>query len=108
SALTFLSELGITDQPVFGLVVNGARGALTMGWKANGRIYVMDRNVRHYDITNPLQALQFASVLPRLACHGLRLRSLLNKQLAIIDVNQLQSEPWSKFSQHEDGKIGSS
>ncbi|KAG1746976.1 hypothetical protein EDB19DRAFT_336664 [Suillus lakei] len=105
SALTFLSELGITDQPVFGLVVNGARGALTMGWKTNGRIYVMDRNVRHYDITNPLQALQFASVLPRLACHGLRLRSLLNKQLAIIDVNQLQSEPWSKFSQHEDGKL---
>ncbi|KAG1717685.1 hypothetical protein EDB19DRAFT_1179074 [Suillus lakei] len=105
SALTFLSELGITDQPVFGLVVNGARGALTMGWKANGRIYVMDRNVRHYDITSPLQALQFVSVLPRLACHGLRLRSLLNKQLAIIDVNRLQSEPWSKFPQHEDEKL---
>ncbi|KAG1717263.1 hypothetical protein EDB19DRAFT_2048173 [Suillus lakei] len=97
SALTFLSELGITDQPVFGLVVNGAERSAYHGMEGEWRIYVMDRNVRHYDITSPLQALQFVSVLPRLACHGLRLRSLLNKQLAIIDVNRLQSEPWSKF-----------
>ncbi|KAG1814099.1 hypothetical protein EV424DRAFT_1348920 [Suillus variegatus] len=35
SAVTFLSELGITDQPVFGLVVDGALGAITMAWKTN-------------------------------------------------------------------------
>jgi hypothetical protein len=35
SAITFLSELGITDQPVFGLVVNGTLGTITMGWKTN-------------------------------------------------------------------------
>ncbi|KAG1831272.1 hypothetical protein EV424DRAFT_1372572 [Suillus variegatus] len=35
SAVTFLSELGITDHPVFGLVVNGALGAITMAWKKN-------------------------------------------------------------------------
>jgi hypothetical protein len=33
SAVTFLSALGITDQPVFGLVVNGTLGAVTMAWK---------------------------------------------------------------------------
>jgi hypothetical protein len=35
SAVTFLSMLGITDQPVFGLVVEGALGAITMAWKTN-------------------------------------------------------------------------
>jgi len=33
SALSFLDALGITEQPVFGLVVNGRLGAVTMGWK---------------------------------------------------------------------------
>jgi hypothetical protein len=35
SAVTFLSALGITDQPVFGPVVNGTLGAITMAWKTN-------------------------------------------------------------------------
>jgi hypothetical protein len=35
SAVTFLSILGITDQPIFGLVVNGTLGAITMAWKTN-------------------------------------------------------------------------
>jgi hypothetical protein len=35
SAVTFLSILGITDQPVFGLVVNGTLGTITMAWKTN-------------------------------------------------------------------------
>jgi hypothetical protein len=102
SAITFLSELGITDKPVFGLVVNGTLGAITMGWKTNGQIYIMERNVRHYDIRDPFQALQFVSILPRLARHGHSLRRLLEKQLASIDVNQLTSKPWSKLSQRQE------
>ncbi|KAG1814311.1 uncharacterized protein BJ212DRAFT_1588349 [Suillus subaureus] len=102
SAVTFLSEFGITDQPVFGLVVNGALGAITMAWKRNNQIYVMERNVRHYDIRDPLQALQFVSILPRLARYSLGLRRLLEKQLATIDVKQLQSKPWSKLAQRQE------
>ncbi|KAG2129723.1 uncharacterized protein EDB93DRAFT_1234411 [Suillus bovinus] len=105
SAVTFLSELGITDQPVFGLVVNGSLGAITMAWKTNNQIYIMERNVRHYEITDPLQALQFVSILPRLARHGLGLRHLLEKQLAGIDVSQFQSKPWSKLSQRLEDEI---
>ncbi|KAG1836825.1 hypothetical protein DFJ58DRAFT_817505 [Suillus subalutaceus] len=104
SAVTFLSKFGIIDQPVFGLVVNGALGAITMAWKRNNQIYVMERNVRHYDIRDPLQALQFVSILPRLARHGLELRRLLEKQLATIDVSQLQSKPWSKLAQRQEDK----
>ncbi|KAG2358645.1 hypothetical protein BDR07DRAFT_1417213 [Suillus spraguei] len=102
SAVTFLSEVGITDQPVFGLVVNGTLGAVTMAWMTNKQIYVMERNVRYYDIRDPLQALQFVSILPRLARHGLDLRGLLEKQLAIIDVKELQSKPWSKLLQRQE------
>ncbi|KAG2115581.1 hypothetical protein BD769DRAFT_1073401 [Suillus cothurnatus] len=102
SAITFLSELGITDKPVFGLVVNGTLGAITMGWKTNGKIYIMERNVRHYDIRDPFQALQFVSILPRLARHGHSLRRLLEKQLTIIDVNKLTSKPWSKLPQRQE------
>jgi hypothetical protein len=64
----------------------------------------MERNVRHYDIRDPLQALQFVSILPRLARHGLDLRRLLEKQLAIIDVNLLQTKPWSKLLQGQEGE----
>ncbi|KAG2351287.1 hypothetical protein BDR07DRAFT_1247983, partial [Suillus spraguei] len=104
SAVTFLSEVGITDQPVFGLVVNGTLGAVTMAWMANKvcQIYVMERNVRYYDIRDPLQALQFVSILPRLARHGLNLRGLLEKQLAIMDAKELQSKPWSKLLQRQE------
>ncbi|KAG2358618.1 hypothetical protein BDR07DRAFT_1611785 [Suillus spraguei] len=104
SSVTFLSKLGIVDKPVFGLIVNGTLGAVTMAWMTNKQIYVMERNIRHYDIRDPLQALQFVSILPRLARHGLDLRGLLEKQLAIIDVNELQSKPWSKLAQRQEDK----
>ncbi|KAG2358643.1 hypothetical protein BDR07DRAFT_1379277 [Suillus spraguei] len=102
SAVTFLSELGLTDKPVFGLVVNGTLGAVTMAWKTNDQIYIMDRNVRYYDIRDPLQAMQFASILPRLARYGLNLRHALEKQLAILDVDKLQPKPWSKLYQRQE------
>jgi hypothetical protein len=35
SSIHFLDALGITDQPVFGLVVNGRLGAVTMAWRRN-------------------------------------------------------------------------
>jgi hypothetical protein len=63
------------------------------------QIYVMERNVRHYDITDPLQALQFVSILPRLARHGEALRSLIKGQPSVSDV-----KPWSMLHQREEDK----
>ncbi|KAG2092644.1 uncharacterized protein F5147DRAFT_337336 [Suillus discolor] len=65
SAATILSELGITNQPVFGLVVDGTLDIVMMARKANDQIHAMDHNVRLYDIRDPLQALEFVSILPR-------------------------------------------
>ncbi|KAG2070359.1 hypothetical protein BDR04DRAFT_1118400 [Suillus decipiens] len=102
SAVTFLSEFGLTDKPIFGLVVDGTLGAITMAWKTNNQIYIMERNVRYYDIRDPLQALQFVLILLRLTRYGLSLRRALDQQLAIIDAGELQSKPWSKLYQRQE------
>ncbi|OJA12707.1 hypothetical protein AZE42_02878 [Rhizopogon vesiculosus] len=103
SAIRFLDALGITEQPVFGLVVNGRLGAITMAWQKNEKIYIMERNVRHYDITDPLQAFQFVSVLLRLARYGLVLRACFDEKKDAL-CNSLRNRtytPWSKLAQIE-------
>ena len=35
SSLRFLAALGLTEEPVFGLIVNGTHGAVTMAWQKN-------------------------------------------------------------------------
>ncbi|KAG2354053.1 hypothetical protein BDR07DRAFT_1614508 [Suillus spraguei] len=100
SAVTFLSELGITDQPIFGLVVDGTLGAVTMAWKTNN-VKFMSWNAM-CDIMTSKTLSRFVSILPRLARHGLNLCGMLEKQLAIIDVKELQSKPWSKLPQRQE------
>lgn len=46
------------------LNVDGALGIVTMARKANDQIYVMNHDVPQYDIRDPLQALEFVSILP--------------------------------------------
>jgi hypothetical protein len=57
----------------------------------------MERNVRPYDIRDPLQALQFVSILPRLARHGEALCGLIKGQPSVSDV-----KPWSMLHQREE------
>ncbi|OAX38629.1 hypothetical protein K503DRAFT_717925 [Rhizopogon vinicolor AM-OR11-026] len=102
SALRFLAALDITEQPVFGLVVNGRLGAVAMAWQKNEKIYIMERNVRHYDISDPLQAFQFVSVLLRLARHGLVLRDRLEQMEDAVYKRFLESG-WSKLAQIKEG-----
>lgn len=97
SAVAFLSALGITNQPVFGLIVSGPHGAITIAWKNDENTYVMDRNVRHYDITDLFQALQFVLVLPRLAHHGKKFHDLFQENA----LKQLEYKPRSKLAQQQ-------
>jgi hypothetical protein len=60
----------------------------------------MEHNVRHYDIRDPLQALQFVSILLRLARHGVSLHGLIEGQPAISDL-----KPWSKLHQRQEDGI---
>jgi len=65
----------------------------------------MDRNVRHYDITDPLDAFQFVSILLRLGRHGVELRARFDEKKDALYKNLRTSTytPWSKLAQI-DGK----
>ncbi|KAG2745499.1 hypothetical protein P692DRAFT_2066814 [Suillus brevipes Sb2] len=80
SAVAFLSALAITNQLVFGLIVSGSHGAITIAWKNDEITYVMDRNVRHYDIYRPSSGTA--------VCVGTSSRDL-------------RTMPWSKLAQRQ-------
>jgi hypothetical protein len=65
----------------------------------------MERYVRHYDITDPLQALQFVSVLLRLARHGMELHTRFEQKKGKAYYQSLIISRWSKSAQIEDGKL---
>ncbi|PBL04087.1 hypothetical protein ARMGADRAFT_1070564 [Armillaria gallica] len=68
SAVMHLKSLGITRYPVFGLATNGTVGALLCCWYSRrlDRVFIMDRNIRCFDISSPIQAYHFMTFLLRL------------------------------------------
>ncbi|KAK0204508.1 hypothetical protein DFS33DRAFT_1486773 [Desarmillaria ectypa] len=68
SAVMHLKSLGITRYPVFGLATNGTLGALLCCWYSSrlDRVFIMDRNIRHFDISSPIQTYHFMAFLLRL------------------------------------------
>jgi len=61
----------------------------------------MERNIRNYDITDPMQAFQFVSVLLRLARHSLKLRACFEQRKDTVYDNLVKSR-WSKLAQIEE------
>ncbi|TFY81689.1 hypothetical protein EWM64_g2320 [Hericium alpestre] len=67
AAVDFYAAVGIKEYPVFGLAVHGSIGNVIMAWKAeNGTIHILERNIRKFDLANPIQAVMFAFFLLRL------------------------------------------
>ncbi|KAJ3477912.1 hypothetical protein NLI96_g10140 [Meripilus lineatus] len=88
ASVSYLASLGILDHPVFGLVVNGTMGFLTMAWKSSSEpnnasplsfelkclplltiyqaIFIIEHNVKQFDLTNPTQVYHFVTFLIRL------------------------------------------
>ncbi|KAJ7435667.1 hypothetical protein B0H11DRAFT_1755805 [Mycena galericulata] len=69
SLVAFYSALGIEDYPFFSLVTLGKLGAILMAWKSSRRkaiTYLIERNVRKFDISSPIQVFHFATFLLRL------------------------------------------
>ncbi|KAH7923387.1 hypothetical protein BV22DRAFT_1093049 [Leucogyrophana mollusca] len=101
SSLKFLEAIGITNQPIFGLVVSGTKGVLWLAWSNGQKTFIMERNVRQYDLQDPLQTFQLAIFLSRLSRHGAQLQATVRaKQGEIIDRAKVVALPaWSKISQ---------
>ncbi|KAK0184860.1 hypothetical protein F5146DRAFT_987729 [Armillaria mellea] len=106
SGVMHLKSLGITRYPVFGLATNGTVGALLCCWysKRLDRVFIMDRNIRHFDISSPIQTYHFMTFL-------LRLRRWSDKQLIKHQVRILKSagtfqpdRSWTRKAQKEEAK----
>ncbi|KAK0193487.1 hypothetical protein F5146DRAFT_384331 [Armillaria mellea] len=101
-----LKSLGITRYPVFGLATNGTVGALLCCWYSRrlDRVFVMEWNIRVFDISSPIQAYHFMTFL-------LRLRRWSDEQLKKHQV-RISEDPdaflpdrsWTRKAQKEAAK----
>ncbi|KAF9525861.1 hypothetical protein CPB83DRAFT_858756 [Crepidotus variabilis] len=99
SAVEFLASIGITDYPVWGVVAAGNEGAITMAWKSTSSWtdpagsskvqtrgqasgprtnFIFDRNVKKFDLSDPLQAYHFLTCIHRIHRLEDRLRAKLD------------------------------
>jgi hypothetical protein len=61
----------------------------------------MERNIRTFDLSSPLQAFHFATFLVRLRAHSKDVQALFRKQQAglIAKVKNKELERWTKEAQ---------
>ncbi|CAL1706020.1 unnamed protein product [Somion occarium] len=88
SAVDKYAHLELKDHPVWGVFINGEEGSVLLAWRSakTDRTYVIQRKIRTFDITEPLQVVQFASFL-------LRVRASVSEMYAPLrDVEQTRVE----------------
>ncbi|KAJ7161889.1 hypothetical protein C8R43DRAFT_1233455 [Mycena crocata] len=103
SLVAFYTALGIDDRPFYCIVTSGKIGAILMAWKSSKQkqTYLLERNVRKFDISIPLQAFQFATFLLRLRDDQEQLKKLVQKKLdaGVDDEFRERMRTWHKISQ---------
>ncbi|KAJ7613594.1 hypothetical protein DFH06DRAFT_1242353 [Mycena polygramma] len=99
SLVSFFSALGIENYPFFGFVTSGKKGAILMAWKSSvkDRIYLIERNVREFDISIPIQAFHFATFLLRLRDDQEKLKKLVLTKLQDVELKRVRD--WTKLAQ---------
>lgn len=125
SLVTYLAALGIKGFGVFGLITSGQVGGILMAWQSkiddvrafvpfilcchlivysrSQQIYIIERNIRTFDLSSPIQTFQFASFLIRLREHTETLKELFNDKAAEIWKKAENGElpKWTKEAQTE-------
>ncbi|KAJ6620016.1 hypothetical protein B0H10DRAFT_1765677, partial [Mycena sp. CBHHK59/15] len=68
SIVAFYDALGIKDYSFYSLMMSGMKGVVLMAWRHKDKAitYLMERNVREFDLSSPLQAFHLATFLMRL------------------------------------------
>ncbi|KAJ3556116.1 hypothetical protein NM688_g2200 [Phlebia brevispora] len=101
TSVSYLAAIGIKAYPVFTLAAHGTLGNLIMTWMSeNGAIYIMERNIRKFDISNPLSAFHFASILLRLRARDRELRTLFKKYEKDL-LEKLTNGDWAKWAMED-------
>ncbi|KAK0476871.1 hypothetical protein IW261DRAFT_1609510 [Armillaria novae-zelandiae] len=101
ASVRFLASLGVTKQAVFALATDGVHGAVLMGWCSSDseRVYIVERNVRTFDISQPIEVYHFVTVLLRLRKYGdTTLKDAVESALKAKD---FKPRTWSKTAQFD-------
>ncbi|KAF7366215.1 hypothetical protein MVEN_00498700 [Mycena venus] len=101
SLVTFYSALGIEDYPFYCLVTSGKLGAILMAWKSSNRkrTYLIERNVRKFDLSSPIQTFHFATFLLRLRDDQEQLKRRVEAKLMEGGVDRNRLREWRKSVQ---------
>ncbi|KAF9481600.1 hypothetical protein BDN70DRAFT_919689 [Pholiota conissans] len=80
SGVELLFSIGISEFPVYGLVVSGSRVSIMMENKAFGFNCIIDENIVTLDIAEPLDAFHFATVMHHIFLAGQHLGDVLKNK----------------------------
>ncbi|KAF7797814.1 hypothetical protein EIP86_009020 [Pleurotus ostreatoroseus] len=98
AAASFLRAIKIFEHPIFSVVTNGLVGAVLMAWAStDGAIYIMERGVRHFDLSDPLQAFHFATVVVRVKAQDEELRKQFDARKEDLEL-QLSTETYEAWA----------
>ncbi|CAL1712250.1 unnamed protein product [Somion occarium] len=96
SAVEYLASLGIEDFPVYGVFASGSVGNLIMTWhsSASKRIYVFERYLKTFDVSDPVDIFWFSVFLLRL-----RMSQDLNLLTYASSLHVDNAKTWSQYDQ---------
>ncbi|KAK0213982.1 hypothetical protein IW262DRAFT_1466539 [Armillaria fumosa] len=100
-SVRYLASLGITNRAIFGLATNGVQGAILMAWfsEITDTVYIVECNLRTFNISSPIQVYHFVTVLLRLRRDSdTKLKELVEK---VVGKDAFVQTTWTKTVQHE-------
>ncbi|KAK0213304.1 hypothetical protein DFS33DRAFT_1465269 [Desarmillaria ectypa] len=99
ASVRYLASLGVTKQGVFALATDGVQGAVLMAWCSSDSetVYIVERNVRTYNVSSPIEVYHFVTVLLRLREYG---DTMLKKAVEeALRAENFKQSSWSKTEQ---------
>ncbi|KAK0225428.1 hypothetical protein IW262DRAFT_686231 [Armillaria fumosa] len=99
ASVRYLASLGVHKQAVFALTTDGVEGAVLMAWCSSDseRVYIVERNVRTFNISQPIEVYHFVTVLLRLRKYGDTI--LKDAVESALKAKDFQPSTWSKTAQ---------
>ncbi|EED77609.1 predicted protein [Postia placenta Mad-698-R] len=67
SAARFLEAIGIVEFPIFSVLSDGPYTVLATTWVKDGIVQIFERHMVSFDVSNPLGAWHYATVMARIA-----------------------------------------
>ncbi|SJK96967.1 uncharacterized protein ARMOST_00216 [Armillaria ostoyae] len=99
ASVRYLASPGVTKQGVFALATDGVEGAILMSWCSGDseRVYIVERNVRTFNVSSPIEVYHFITVLLRLPEYGdTALKAAVE---AALEAKDFKQSIWSKTAQ---------